>query len=61
MVALVTLSFLFVWAWHILLPEKLHYAKNENLDIIQAVLVSIIGSSSLTGYAKNWLSRNTDN
>ena len=46
-----------VWLWHILTPACLHFA---NLDVIQAVLVSVVGSASLTGYAKGWLSKHTD-
>ena len=54
------LSFLIIWGLHIMLPQERHFVTDKNLDIIQAIIVSMIGSSSLTGYAKNWLSKYED-
>lgn len=55
-----SLGFVFVWIWHILAPEDLYFVTDAKLDIIQAVLVSIVGSSSFTAYAKNWLKKHAD-
>ena len=53
-------SFLVVWTWHLLTPNQLQFLTDEQLDIIQPVLVSIVGSSFIAGYVKSWLSRHTD-
>ncbi len=44
-VALVSLGFVIVWAWHMLAPGSLYFVTESQLDTIQAVLVSIVGSS----------------
>lgn len=53
-------SFLVVGAWHLLTPKQLQFLTDERLDIIQPVLISIVGSSFVAGYVKSWLSRHTD-
>ncbi len=50
---LLMIIFLIVWTWHLLLPERLHFVTPTNLDIIQAVIVSVIGSSFLTKHVRN--------
>lgn len=59
-VSLVAVAFLSVWAWHFVAAESLHFLSDSQLDGIEAILVSIVSSSFLTGVAKNWLSTHTE-
>ncbi len=43
------LGFVAVWAWHILTPESRQFLTEDRLDTIQTALLSIVGSSFLTG------------
>ena len=52
--------FLIVWAWHLLLPERLYFVTPTNLDIIQAIIVSIVGSSFLTKHVRNFFGKLND-
>lgn len=57
---IVVVSFVFVWAWHILAPDELYFVTEAKLNTINAILLSIVGSSFLTGYGKNWLGKYSD-
>ena len=52
--------FVIVWAWHILMPESRQFLTEDRLSIIQTVLISIVGSSFITGYGKSWLDRHSE-
>ena len=56
--ALISFCFTSVWAWHLLTP--IDFVTPEQLDTIEAVLLSIVGSSFFTGLARNWLSARKD-
>lgn len=38
------------YAWHLLMPEKLHYLTEKQLDTVSRLLATALFSSALTGY-----------
>ncbi|MCY4224751.1 MAG: hypothetical protein OXF06_07925 [Bacteroidetes bacterium] len=57
---LVILAFIVVWTWHILMPETRHFVSDAKMDTIEAVILSIIGSSAFTLYAHNMIRKLND-
>ena len=57
---IVVISFIVVWAWYILMTESRYFVSEARLDTIDAVLLSVVGSSFLTGYGKSWLRKYSD-
>ncbi|MCY4223201.1 MAG: hypothetical protein OXF06_00030 [Bacteroidetes bacterium] len=52
--------FLIVWAWQLLLPARLFFVTITSFDIIQAIIVSIVGSSFLTKHVRNFFGKLND-
>lgn len=56
--AIVLLGSVIVWGWHLLTPWA--FLTPEQLNSIQTVLFSVVGSSFFTVFAKKWLSTHID-
>ena len=44
-----------VWLYHLITPLARHFLSEEQLGTLQAVLLTAIGSSSITSHSKRWL------
>lgn len=52
---IVLLSMIVVWAWHILTPDSWQFLNHEAKDKLQTILISILGSSFVSGAARRWI------
>lgn len=44
------------YAWHLLMPEPLHYLDRKQLDRVETILVAALFSSALSGYVNKRMS-----
>jgi len=49
------LSLLLVWTWHLVTPDSWHFLNAEGRDRLQTILVSILGSTFVSGAARRWI------
>jgi hypothetical protein len=56
----ILLGLLSVWAWHILTPDSLHFLSAQGIEKLQTVLISVLGSSFVSGAARRWIGSSDD-
>jgi hypothetical protein len=56
----ILLSMLVVWAWHIITPDRYHFLNESASDRLQTILVSVLGSSFVSGAARRWINPKQD-